>query len=291
MFRIHFAVLMFGVTGLFGKFVSSPSYSIVFYRCLFAVIFLLVWMKWNKIGFSFNSARDLRLVIVTGLILAGHWLFFFESIKVSTVSIGLISYAMIAVFTTFIEPVYFRSRIRFLDIILAIISFFGILLIVPSFSFSNSITLGVIFGLLAAFLGSVLTVLCRELVARNSSIKISFFEYLVVVLVLCPWAFGHSFSLTVKDFLFLLVLGVVFTGVANPLFIRGLRKVSAAKANIILMLEPFYGIILAVLIFKESLNGKEILGGLIIIACAFIATIDAQMAAKSQTVSKKFFPV
>jgi len=77
---------------------------------------------------------------------------------------------------------------------------------------------------------------------------------------------------SIRNLLLLIILGVIFTAFANTLFISSLKKISATKANIILTLESIYGIILGIIILHERPGIKLIIGGIIILSCAFIAT-------------------
>lgn len=273
MLKIHFAVLMFGITGLFAKFLNVPSTIIVFGRCIFAVVFLLCCIKIAKLTFRIETSKDFLQIILSGIIIGLSWFFFFQSIKVSTVAVGLLTYASVAVFTSFIESLYFKEKLNIVDVILGITTFIGIAIIVPKFSLNNNTTLGVIFGLIAALTAALFTVVSRDAVSKYPSIKVAFFQYLTISISFSPFFFLTKIYYSSYDISLLAILGVVFTGFANTLFISGLKNVSAAKANIVLSLEPIYGTLLAVLILHESLRLKTITGGIIVLISAVLATM------------------
>ena len=193
---------------------------------------------------------------------------------------GLITYATLTIFTTFIEPLYFHLKIRKTDILLAFIAFIGVAFVVPDFSLSDSITLGVILGLGAALSTSFFSVITKDLIARYSSVKLAFFQYLTVTIIGFPFFIVEQPALGAKNVILIIILGIIFTGVANTLFISTFKKVSVTKANIILTLEPIYGVILAILLLGEKPTIKMLIGGVIIMACAFYATIEPQLIAK-----------
>ena len=280
MFRLHFAVLMFGITGLFGKFVTLSSTMITFGRCFFAVIFLFFCMEAMKEKFLFDNKKDFLTVLFTGVIIGLVWFFFFQSIKVSTVSVGLITYATVAIFTTFIEPLYFHKKIRKTDIILAVVAFLGVCLVVPDFNLSDNITQGVALGLGAALFSAIFCVITKNLIARYSSVKLTFYQYGTVAILGLPFFAYQQPHIDARNLILIIILGIVFTGFANTLFISSFKKVSATKAMIILTLEPIYGVILAVLLLGEKPTTKTLIGGVIIMLCAFYATIEPQLIAK-----------
>ena len=79
--------------------------------------------------------------------------------------------------------------------------------------------------------------------------------------------------MTVVDWGLIILLGVVFTGLAHSLFIGGMKDVRAQTAGIIAGLESFYGIIFAVIILNEIPSLRELTGGLIILSTALVSTL------------------
>ena len=79
--------------------------------------------------------------------------------------------------------------------------------------------------------------------------------------------------MALKDVLLLALLGIVFTGIAHSLFIKGLAYVKARTASIIASLEPVYGILAAALLLGASPALREISVGVIILGAALYATI------------------
>lgn len=273
LWKLHFSVAMFGITGLFAKFVTLSAVMIVFGRCFFAALVLFLALKMLKSDFKFDNRKDLFVVIGTGVLIGVAWFCFFQSIKVSTVAVGLLGYTTIAIFTTFLEPIYFKTKIRFLDIILAVITFYGITLLVHKTPDAQGNTLlGIFFSLTAAFIGALFVIFSRGLVKNYSSIKVTFYQYSTVTIMGLFFFIPEAPKISINNLLLIIVLGIVFTAFANTLFIDCLKKITATKANIILTLEPVYGIILAAIILSETPSRRTIIGGAIILLCAVTAT-------------------
>ncbi|MGO1368979.1 DMT family transporter, partial [Senegalia sp. (in: firmicutes)] len=182
--QIHIAVLFFGLSGLFGKLVSLPSLVIVFGRVIFASIFLLIVLLYKKEKIKLNDKKDYFYFIILGLILAIHWVSFFLSIQLSTVAIGLLTFSTFPVFVTFIEPVFFKNKIKAKNIIIAFITFLGIVLVIPDLTFENSMTQGAIMGVIAGFTFAILSVLNKKYVNEYKSLVISFYQCSVATIVL-----------------------------------------------------------------------------------------------------------
>jgi len=78
-----------------------------------------------------------------------------------------------------------------------------------------------------------------------------------------PFIFGFG---NLSAWPFVLVLGLVSTGMAYLFFNLGLEKVEAGFASIIMIIvHPLVAILLAVVIISEELNLRIILGGVLLL--------------------------
>lgn len=265
--QVHAAVLLFGLSGLFGKYVLLPAPLITLGRVVFASLALLIVLTVSRAHFRLGARRDYVLLPLAGVVLAVHWAAFFQSVQVSTVAIALISFATFPVFVTFLEPLVFRHALRMVDVLLALLTLLGVALVVPSLELANDTTQGVLWGLLAAGTFAVLSLLNRHYVRHYSSLLIAFYQDAAAALVLLPFLFlqQQPFSFSLSDILLLALLGVIFTALAHTLFIQGLAGVRAQTAGLISSLEPVYGIIFAAVLLGEAPTARTLAGGAIIL--------------------------
>lgn len=270
--KIHIAVLFFGLAGLFGKVVNQPPTTIVFGRVFFAMAFLLPALWYRKQGLKLVRSTDYLALLLQGLILAIHWSTFFKSIQVSTVAVGLITFSTFPIFVTFFEPVFLKEKFRFADVVLALVTFMGVLLVVPAFSLDNTTTQGALWGITSGLTFALLSILNRKYARAYSSLVVAFYQDAAAALVLVPFLFIPAPIITIQDILLMALLGIVFTGVAHSLFIKGLATVKAQTASIIASLEPVYGILAAALFLGELPTARELYGGTIILVAAIYAT-------------------
>lgn len=263
--EIHLAVFLFGLVGLFGKWLTLQPAIIVLGRVFFASITLAILLWFTKHRIKITSIKDYLLFFLLGFILSIHWISFFQSIQVSTVAVGLLSFSTFPVFTTFLEPLFFGEKIIKINILFSFLCVIGIFLIVPRFNLESSIYQGVLWGLFSGFTFSVLTILNKKLTSKFSSLLIAFSQDFVATLLLAPFFFILQPVLKSKDILLLCLLGVFCTAGAHSLFIKGIRHIKAQTASIISSLEPVYGIILAFLFLYEIPSLQTIAGGVIIL--------------------------
>lgn len=274
--EIHIAVLFFGFAGLFGKLISLPSLVIVFGRVVFASLSLLVVLLIQKQSIKLDNKKDYVYFIIQGVILAFHWVTFFLAIQMSTVAIGLLTFSTFPVFVTFLEPIFFKDKIKPRDILIAFITFLGVAFVVPNLSFENTMTQGAIYGVLSGFSFAILSILNKKYVSNHKSLLISFYQCTVAIFVLLPFVILMKPTFVAKDILLLGVLGIIFTGMSHTLFINGLKHVKAQTASIIASLEPVYGIIATVLLIGEIPAAREIIGGIIILSMAAYSTFKTK---------------
>lgn len=273
--QIHLSVVLFGLSGLFGKLVSLSSIIIVLGRVFFSSIFLLFIILYIKKDIRLNQKNHYSYFIAMGFILAIHWSTFFKSIQVSTVAIGLLTFSTFPVFVTFLEPYFFKEDIRMQDILIAAITFLGVIFVIPKFELGNNSTQGVLWGVISGFTYAILSILNRKYVKEYSSLIISFYEQFTATVVLIPFLFLQKPIFHSKDIMLLALLGIVFTAISHYFFIRGLKDIKAQTASIISSLEPVYGIVFAILLLREIPTIREFLGGIIILGTVAYSTIKS----------------
>lgn len=274
--EIHLAVFLFGASGLFGKFLSLPSIVIVTGRVFFSSVFLLILLLYLKKDIKLNEKKHYFYLVIMGIILAIHWTTFFQSIQVSTVAIGLITFSTFPAFVTFLEPYFFKERIKLSNILVAIVTFLGVVLVVPKLELGNNLTQGAFWGILSGFTYAILSMLNRKYVKEYSSLVIAFYEQFIAAIVLIPFLIFDKPVFQLRDIFLLVLLGVVFTGISHSLFINGLKNIKTQTAGIISSLEPVYGIIFAALLLREIPTLREALGGIIILSTVFYSTIKSK---------------
>jgi len=184
---VHLAVFLFGFPGVISRLVDLPSFSLTFWRVTLASLTLALILKLQaeKIPCPFRLPES-WLILATGLLLAFHWTAFFQSIQVSTVATGLLSYSAFPLFTIFLEPWLLGTRFRRLNLLLAVICFSGLYLLVPEFNFRNTIFIGVIWGLASGLSFSLLTIINRKLTRRYSSLILAFYQDVLAMFFLLP---------------------------------------------------------------------------------------------------------
>ena len=284
-FRLHLIVFLWGFTAILGKLIHANAEVLVFYRMLFASVFLYLFIRIIKKDSIKVSKKLLLKLVGIGSLMAFHWLFFFSSIKVSNVSIALSCLGTSTLFAALLEPLIFKRKIDLSEIVMGIVIVICISLI---FKVEFQYKLGIIYGLICALLGTIFSVFNGKLYGKTSSGNIIFYEIFGGLLVISLYyVFSGQISqiseISYRDLALLTLLASVFT--AYPMFesVNLMKYISPFTLILTVNLEPIYGIILAFFIFGESEKMSAVFYGaslVMILAIVINGVIKARKKSK-----------
>ncbi|NII85941.1 MULTISPECIES: DMT family transporter [unclassified Pedobacter] len=255
---LHFAVILAGFTGIFGKLISLNEGLLVWYRVLFSAIILWLVLKLFKVKTDIKLNEKFNISKI-GMFITVHWVFFYASIKYSNISVGVVCYCLTSFFTAIFAPLINRYRFNLSEILLSLLTLFGIALI---FHFDSSYQLGIGLGVISSAFAALYTIYNERLVKIYDSRLINYYQMFggtVGLGILLPM-YLHFFPVetiipSMKDTGYLILLASFCTVGLYVLFAESLKRISAFTVNLSFNLEPVYAIILAFIFFNE---GKEL---------------------------------
>ena len=267
-------VVILGLTGVFGKLISLDALSLVWYRMLIAFLSLFIFLAIKKQLFDVNK-KDFWGIIGVGVLVTFHWLFFFEAIKVSTVSVAVVCLATSSLFSALIEPIFFKRKILFYEVILGVIVLGSLAYVLGT---DSKYILGYFYGIMAAFFGTVFTLFNAKYIKKVDAAKITMIEMLTgVIIVSLIFVFQGNYSIfnntiSLPDFSYLIILGIVCTALVFVWMTEIMRHISPYSLIMAINLEPIYSIILALIIFGDSelMSTSFYIGSTIIIGVVFL---------------------
>ena len=273
--HLHVLVFIAGFTAILGQLITIDAIPLVWYRMLFALVFIAVYVVFSraKVRISFKSILKLSFA---GVIIALHWITFFASIKESNVSIALAMFSTGAFFASLLEPLIYKRKIIWYEIIFGIIVIFGVFIITQS---ELHYLLGIALGIISAFLSSFFAVLNGKFLEQHTATVISFYEFISGVAFISFYLmFAHNgfnsdfFVLHISDIIYLLVLASICTAYAFIASVYVMRYISPYTVVLTYNLEPVYGIILAIILFpeKEKMSLNFYVGAIIVISVVMI---------------------
>ncbi len=275
--KLHLIVFIWGFTAILGKLISLQALPLVWFRMLFAVGFIFIYIKIKKIPIVI-SKKTILSFLLAGCIIALHWFTFFKAIKVSNVSVTLACLATGSFFTSLIEPIFYKRKVIWYEVFFGLIVVLGLYLI---FKFEGSYVEGITLALTSAFLSALFSVINSKFVKVHNPTVISFFElsggvlFLSILLLFTNSFNVHFFEISINDFGYLLILSSICTAYAFIVSTAIMKHLSAYTVMLTINLEPIYGIVLALLIFNdnEKMKPEFYLGALIILFSVVVNSI------------------
>jgi drug/metabolite transporter (DMT)-like permease len=250
--NLHLIVFIWGFTAVLGALISINADALVWYRMLFAAVFLLLFIVYKKKSFVVPPKE------------------FFKAIHISNVSVTLAVFSLGAFFASLLEPLFYGRKVLWYEVFfgLLIIAGLGIILKVEMNYFQ-----GMIYALVSVIIGVLFTLMNGKLTEKQESSVITFYEFLAGVIFISIYFLIENkfnadfFILSANDWILLLILSSVCTAYAFTASVKIMRMLSPYTIMLTTSLEPVYGIILAYFILgnKEKMSFEFYLGALLIV--------------------------
>jgi len=251
--QLHLATLLYGLTAILGDLISLTALNLVWWRVLLTSLSLLFFVRFGKFVLEMERKEVLAFVGI-GILVAFHWVTFYGAIKYANASVALAAFALTSLFTSIIEPILTDKAFDKSELLIGILVVPAMLLIANNLDVS--MVRGLLVGILSAFLASLFGTLNKKMVNKATSYQITFIEMTSAFLFLSlfvPFITGPDSPLmpTTRDLVYLLILALACTTFAFIITLKAMETVTAFEANLVINLEPVYGILLAALILKD----------------------------------------
>lgn len=271
---LHLMVVILGLTGVFGKLISLDAIQLVWYRMFIAFITLSLFLAYKKQLFTV-ILKDFFGILGVGALVTFHWLCFFQSIKVSTISVAVVCLATSSLFSALIEPMFFKRKLLKYEVFMGIVVIAALIFILGA---ETQYLWGYFYGIMAAFLGTLFTLCNAKYIKKVGAAKITMIEMLAGVLIIsCVLLIQQDYTvftslISVTDFSYLLILGTLCTAMVFVWMTEIMKHITPYSLIMAVNLEPIYSIILALLIFGDSelMSISFYIGGSVIIGIVFL---------------------
>ena len=271
---LHITIFIWGWTGILGRLIEQSTFPLVYTRTVIAIIGIAILGIALRQPLGWRSP-DLKQWLLTGLLIALHWITFYGAIKISTASIAAGCLASSTVFTALLEPFWFKRSIRMYEVVLGAIVIAALLMI---FGLETEHRVGIVVATISSLLSAWFNVVNGVLVKRDNAFRIGFYEMLAVVVVmgLACAALGELppplWTLANDQIGYHLLLGIVCTTIAFTAGIAVMKQLSPFTVMLAVNLEPVYTIIIALLIWPdiERLHVGSYIGFALILGCLLL---------------------
>ncbi|MDO6813419.1 DMT family transporter [Tenacibaculum soleae] len=289
--HLHFIVFIWGFTAILGALISIEAIPLVWYRMTLAVVFIAIYFFIRKKSFKVDKKGLLKFA-VSGVIIAIHWVTFFKAIKVSNVSVALVTMSTGAFFASLIEPIFFKRKIKGIEILLGGLVIVGLYII---FNFQSQYVLGIVYALISAFLSALFAVLNGLFIKKYDANVISFYQLLFGAIGITLYLFFTQkfslqfFQITTNDWLYLIILSSFCTAYAFIASVHVMKYLTPYTVMLTINLEPIYAIVLALIVFgeKEQMNTEFYYGAFIVLFVVLLNGVLKNMRSIKNKINKK----
>jgi drug/metabolite transporter (DMT)-like permease len=271
---LHVVVFIWGISPVLGRYITAGAFQLVWFRIVITVAGIYLYAKFRRKNLHLERREMMRLAGI-GVIIMLHWLCFYQAIKVSNISVTMVSFSTGTLFSSLIEPFFFRRRIRVYEVLIGIVIILAIALI---FAIETHFWAGILLGIAAAFTSSLFGVFNGIMTRRIDPAVISFYEIGSALIALTiVLAAGGMFNAAFFELDHASVVGISTLALGCTVFpfiasVNLARHISPYTIVLTVNLETVYGIVWAVLLYNENreMSASFYLGVLIILGAIFL---------------------
>ena len=270
------ATLFISTSGALGKFIDMSPPVIIWWRAALAGVFLLLFCLYKGISLKINSNKDKWTFIVAALFMGGHWVTYFYALKLSNVAIGMLSVFTFPVMIALLEPLFSKTKLDPIHIVLGLMVLLGIYILAPDFNLQSTQLQGVLFGLLSALCYALRILILKGQVANYNGTMLMFYQVVIVAIVLAPILYFMDSSNITTQYPYVILLALLTTAIGHTMFVNSLKYFKASTASIIGSAQPVFGIIIAYFFLNEMPTIHTFVGGTLILATVVIESIRSK---------------
>ena len=279
---LNVAMLCISTSGALGRYINLPPPLTIWWRALFALIFLGLFCGWKKLPFRFDIKKYGVPFFISGFLMTAHWVTYFYALQWSNVAIGMLSLFTYPVMTALLEPLILKTKFQKHHLLLGIIVLIGVSFLAPDLAFENKMTQGLIMGLISALAYSLRNIILKTQVQNFNGSVLMFYQMVVMLVLLFPVLFFYEEKISTDQLPFILFLGLVTTAIGHTLFLNSFRHFSVSGASILSGMQPIYGIIIAMIFLSEIPEWRNWIGGFLIISTVILESYLNQKSSKSK---------
>ena len=270
------ATLFISTSGALGKFINMSPPVIIWWRAALAAVFLFIFCLYKGIGLKIKNSKDRRTFIIAALLMGGHWVTYFYALKLSNVAIGMLSIFTFPVMIALLEPLFSKTKLDPIHIVLGLMVLLGIYILAPDFNLESSQLQGILFGLLSALCYALRILILKGQVANYNGTMLMFYQALIVTILLAPILYVMDSSNIKTQYPYVIMLALLTTAIGHTMFVNSLKYFKASTASIIGSAQPVFGIIIAYFFLNEIPTIHTFVGGTLILATVVIESIRSK---------------
>ncbi len=270
------AALCWSFGGLLQRVISADAWNTIFWRSLFAALFLFAYLLWRERGRGFAPFREAGWAgVAVGFCFGTASTMYVISLSLTQVANTLIVLSISPFMAALLGWLVLGEPVRRRTWAAIAAAFAGIaLMVIRSAAAGNAL------GDLLAFGPPLAVAIATVLIRRGRNVRMmpaaAFAAAFAMVLTL---PFARPMEVASTDLPLLILFGVGQLGVGMILFLNGARWIPAAEASLIALLEVILAPLWVWLLLDEEPSAAALGGGsIVLIALIVHALLDARDA-------------
>lgn len=268
----------FGLMPIFAKWAYKygiNSITLVILRFMFAWIIILPMLLYKKKSLKLNKTQLKHVLIIGGLAYTFTTLTLFLSYNYISVGIATTLHFIYPIIVTLISIVFFKEKVFKEKVIALTVSTIGILFLIYNGQVSFNFV-GVFYALFSGILYSIYITGVEHSEMKNiDSFVLTFYLSVIAAFMLLTvgtFSGQINFNLNIRCYIAAFLIALISTVIAITFFQKGIKIIGSSNASILSTFEPIVSFILGVIIYKEAISFKIIVGCLLIFASVLLLT-------------------
>jgi drug/metabolite transporter (DMT)-like permease len=257
-----------GFVSVIAAGVDLPAAALVFWRCVIAAVTVpALVLVVRRLPLLVVEQRR-HQVMGLALLVAVHWALLFETLKLASVAVAILTVYTAPIFLAVLAPLLLpeaRSRIGLVALAISAPGIAVIALGGEGGAAADPVAVGT--GLGAAITYALIVIWTKSLVRNIAPVAVAFWSYAMVAVLLLPFALARGqFLPHGVDWVYVITLGALLTAAAGVLYMRALKDVTAQSAGLLAYLDPLSASLLAWAILGQDLGWQVVVGGVAVLA-------------------------
>ncbi|PLR88889.1 DMT family transporter [Bacillus halotolerans] len=271
------SMIIFGTMGLVVRYIDLSSSETALLSSSIGCLFLIVVFMMMKKTIPWKLVKaNAYILFLSGIALGGNWIFLYQSYDHTTLTNATLGYYFAPVFVMILSPFALKEQLSVKKMVCIGVAIIGMVLIVGN-GISASGTddlLGIFFGLVAAAFYAAL-MLINKFIHHMGRLEITIIQLGITALLLLPYVFFTEgfgiFGVSGSSVPFIIILGIVNTGIGFWLFFSGMQKLKGQSIAMLSYVDPFVAILISAIILQEQMTIVQMLGGALLLGSTFVS--------------------
>ncbi|MEC1627070.1 DMT family transporter [Bacillus mojavensis] len=271
------SMIIFGTMGLVVRYIDLSSSETALLSSSIGCLFLIVVFMMMKKTIPWKLVKaNAYTLFLSGIALGGNWIFLYQSYNHTTLTNATLGYYFAPVFVMILSPFVLKEELSVKKMVCIGVAIIGMVLIVGN-GISASGTddlLGIFFGLVAAACYAALMLL-NKFIHRMGRLEITIIQLGLTAFLLLPYVFFTEgfgiFGVSRSSVPFIIILGIVNTGIGFWLFFSGMQKLKGQSIAMLSYVDPFVAILISAMILREQMTIVQMLGGALLLGSTFVS--------------------